>query len=209
MESPPEPAQRSKDEDPRAERVGPRKRRRIARDEKVEESEADGSADEFRASGEADSDEEETDELAGDEDDDPTQLVEPRTLPRQKRGPGHPCTPKTPRTPRRPRADKVWEAALRRRKKTALAVPPSPPTKGTLEQAPREGLEPGGGRAGASDAYAARCGAPGCAAVRGDGVWVGAEGGGGAAGRRSGGYICEYTVGVFVRVNANYGCRHI
>ena len=78
MESPPEPAQRSKDEDPRGEREGPRKRRRIGRDE-VEESEADDSADEFYAGNEAGSDDEEIDELAGDEDDDPTQLTEPRT----------------------------------------------------------------------------------------------------------------------------------
>ena len=41
VEMPPEPAQRSKDDDPRGERDGPRKRRRIARDEDVEESEAD------------------------------------------------------------------------------------------------------------------------------------------------------------------------
>ena len=78
VELPPEPAQRSKDEDPRGEREGPRKRRRIARDE-VEESEADDSADEFRGGDEAGSDDEEIDELAGDEDDDPTQLTEPRT----------------------------------------------------------------------------------------------------------------------------------
>ncbi|KAH9921247.1 P-loop containing nucleoside triphosphate hydrolase protein [Epithele typhae] len=113
----PEPLHRSKDDAPRRNRGHPRKRRRLAPPEPDVESEAPCSAD---------------------------------TLTSQtRRGPRTPRTPKTPRTPRRPRIDRASlahptphsKAALKRRKKTALAVRPPPPAEGTLELALARGLE--------------------------------------------------------------------
>lgn len=138
---------------------GRRKRRRIARkaDARGADSQSedgDDSADDFRASdAEEDSADEEEPDPESEEDDGPEDesvIREPKTPSRKrKRGRAIPPTPKTPRTPRRPRADKGSlahptphsKAALRRRKKTALAVRPPPPAEGTLELALARGLE--------------------------------------------------------------------
>ncbi|KAI0787282.1 P-loop containing nucleoside triphosphate hydrolase protein [Fomes fomentarius] len=136
---------------------GRRKRRRIARKADASGSDSqsedgDDSADDFHASdAEESADEEEPDPKSEEDDSEDESVVsEPKTPSRKrKRGRAIPPTPKTPRTPRRPRADKGSlahptphsKAALRRRKKTALAVRPPPPAEGTLELALARGLE--------------------------------------------------------------------
>ena len=83
------------------------------------------------------------------DEDDESVVSEPKTPSRKRKRGRVPPTPKTPRTPRRPRADKGSlaqptphsKAALRRRKKTALAVRPPPPAEGTLELALARGLK--------------------------------------------------------------------
>ncbi|KAI1786444.1 P-loop containing nucleoside triphosphate hydrolase protein [Ganoderma leucocontextum] len=143
-------------------RGSPRKRRRVDRDR---ESESDAnSGDEFQAPPASGSDDEDGSEGAPSEDkaDNPvvddddeeqtTSAAVPQTPSRRgrrgKRKRAVPPTPRTPKTPRRPRArtDKAQptphsKAALRRRKKTALAVRPPPPAEGTLELALASGLE--------------------------------------------------------------------
>ena len=132
------------------ERPSPRKRRRVGRkaDSDSESEDGDDSADEFKAS--ASEDEEEEEEADSDEDEDDESVVsEPKTPSRKRKRGRVPPTPKTPRTPRRPRAEKGSlaqptphsKAALRRRKKTALAVRPPPPAEGTLELALARGLK--------------------------------------------------------------------
>ena len=136
----------------------PRKRRRVDH-----ESEAN-SEDEFHAPPASGSEDEEGSEGAPSEDDaashrdpdehDDDELASaalPQTPSRRGRGKRKrtvPPTPRTPKTPRRPRArtDKAQptphsKAALRKRKKTALAVRPPPPAEGTLELALAQGLE--------------------------------------------------------------------
>ncbi|KAI0749213.1 P-loop containing nucleoside triphosphate hydrolase protein [Daedaleopsis nitida] len=130
-------------------RGSPRKRRRVGRkDDSESESEVDDSADEFRA-GSAHEDEDDGEEPDSEEESEVESVVSEPKTPSRKRKRGVPSTPKTPRTPRRPRADKGSlaqptphsKAALRRRKKTALAVRPPPPAEGTLELALARGLE--------------------------------------------------------------------
>ena len=135
----------------------PRKRPRI-------ESDAAGSGDEFQAPAASSSEDEgsegapsedEDDEPPADhadEDEETASAAVPQTPSRRKRKREReravPLTPRTPKTPRRPRTrkDKVEptphsKAALRRRKRTALAVRPPPAAEGTLELALAEGLE--------------------------------------------------------------------
>ncbi|KAL7278893.1 hypothetical protein ACG7TL_006724 [Trametes sanguinea] len=132
---------------PRAEphrREIPRKRRRVAHDDDDDRSESsdDASGDEFEAPLN-DNDESEEEEDINEDDDDVAEL-EPRTPSRRKRKRAGTTTPRTPRTPRRtasatattPRRGRPpkdaslahptphSKAALRRRKKTALAVRP-------------------------------------------------------------------------------------
>ena len=145
-------------------RQSPAKRRRVVgRKAKAPQSDSEGessadSGDEFEAPPtDEESDEEMDADASGDEEERPEEdedvlFNEPKTPRKRKRGravPPTPRTPKTPRTPRRPRADKTSlaqptphsKAALRRRKKTALAVRPPPPAEGTLELALARGLE--------------------------------------------------------------------
>ena len=130
------------------------------------DEDADDSEDEFEVPLVDDDDSEDADRSEGEpsedeaQDDDESLIPdEPRTPPRRGRGRGKrkrapatprtPRTPRTPKTPRRPRADRAAlaqptphsKAALRRRKKTALAVRPPPPAEGTLELALSKGLE--------------------------------------------------------------------
>ncbi|KAI9000488.1 P-loop containing nucleoside triphosphate hydrolase protein [Trametes punicea] len=137
-------------------RVSPRKRRRIEHDAEDDRSESSGdaSADEFEAplNDESDADDRKDDDA--EEEEGVVAELEPRTPSRRKRrraGTSNPRTPRTPRTPRRvapittttPRRRAKdtslaqptphSKAALRRRKKTALAVRPPPPTAGMLD----------------------------------------------------------------------------
>ncbi|TBU44332.1 P-loop containing nucleoside triphosphate hydrolase protein [Dichomitus squalens] len=147
----------------RGDGASPRKRRRLSRTAIDHASDSDpdaeGSEDEFQAShASVDEDEDgsggEPSEDEAEDDHDSLAPDEPRTPSRRgrgkrKRAPTTPRTPRTPKTPRRPRADRVTlaqptphsKAALRRRKKTALAVRPPPPAEGTLELALSNGLE--------------------------------------------------------------------
>ncbi len=140
-------------------RKSPAKRRRV-NSPKASHSDSEGessgdSGDEFEAPpADEESEDEEMNAAASsdEEDEDEVSFDEPKTPRKRKRQgvvPRTPRTPKTPRTPRRPRADKSSlaqptphsKAALRRRKKTALAVRPPPPAEGTLELALARGLE--------------------------------------------------------------------
>ncbi|RPD52623.1 hypothetical protein L227DRAFT_589631 [Lentinus tigrinus ALCF2SS1-6] len=145
-------------------RESPAKRRRVAsrkaaQSDSEDESSAD-SGDEFEAPPVDEESEEEMDVDASSDDEEAENadadisFDEPKPPRKRKRGggvPRAPRTPRTPRTPRRPRADKTSlaqptphsKAALRRRKKTALAVRPPPPAEGTLELALARGLKGG------------------------------------------------------------------
>ena len=139
-------------------RGSPRKRRRVDHESGVD------SGDEFQAPPPSGSEDEDSSEGAPSEDDatshrdpdddeaeDPVSAALPQTPSRRGRGKRKrtvPPTPRTPKTPRGPRArtDKAQptphsKAALRKRKKTALAVRPPPPAEGTLELALAQGLE--------------------------------------------------------------------
>ncbi|OJT07713.1 Origin recognition complex subunit 1 [Trametes pubescens] len=120
---------------------GPRKRRRVA-DGDRSESEDDASGDEFEALLKDESEDEDA------EADDVVAELEPRTPSRKRKRAGT-TTPRTPRrtgtasattTPRRQRKDASLaqptphsKAALRKRKKTALAVRPLPAAAGMLD----------------------------------------------------------------------------
>ncbi|KAJ2973019.1 hypothetical protein NUW54_g12146 [Trametes sanguinea] len=138
-------------------RESPRKRRRVAHDDDdCSESSDDASGDEFEAPL---NDESEEDENIDDDNDDVAEL-EPRTPSRRKRKRAGTSTPRTPRTPRRtgsatattPRRGRAPQdaslahptphskAALRRRKKTALAVRPPDVLDAVLDESTAAGL---------------------------------------------------------------------
>lgn len=127
---------------------GPRKRRRVA-DEGHSESSDDPSGDDFEAPLKDESDDDD-----GAEEDDVVAELEPRTPSRKRKRAGT-TTPRTPRrtgtasaatTPRRRGKDASLaqptphsKAALRKRRKTALAVRPPPAVAGMLDMDERAG----------------------------------------------------------------------
>ncbi|CDO71789.1 hypothetical protein BN946_scf184939.g13 [Trametes cinnabarina] len=142
-------------------RDSPRKRRRIAHDEdELSEFSDDASGDEFEAPLNDDSDVDE--DVDNNEEDDVVAELEPRTPSRRKRKRAGTSTPRTPRTPRRtasattttatPRRGRPpkdaslahptphSKAALRKRKKTALAVRPPDVLDAMLDEGTTAGL---------------------------------------------------------------------